>query len=93
MLTTIRLVFKNGLATDTITAPVQTIAQVAFREILDEQFTKEAYATNFKSGPYTDYKMRLPPEMKERLTFQLGLGNVQTKAQFWQQISAIFHSL
>ncbi|CAG8642721.1 22890_t:CDS:2, partial [Gigaspora rosea] len=51
------------------------------------------YATNFKSGLYTDYKMRLPPEIKERLTLQAGLGNVQTKTQFWQQTSAIFHSL
>ncbi|CAG8747327.1 11154_t:CDS:2 [Gigaspora rosea] len=37
--------------------------------------------------------MRLPPEIKERLTFQEGLGNVQTETQFWQQASAIFHSL
>ncbi|CAG8639083.1 2805_t:CDS:2, partial [Gigaspora rosea] len=51
------------------------------------------YATNFKSGPYTNYKMRLPPKMKERLTFLAGLGNVQTETQFWQQTSAIFHSL
>ncbi|KAF0435867.1 hypothetical protein F8M41_004754 [Gigaspora margarita] len=51
------------------------------------------YAANFKSGPYTDYKLRLPPEMKERLTFQSGLGAITTEADFWQQTSAIFHSI
>ncbi|KAF0528720.1 hypothetical protein F8M41_013021 [Gigaspora margarita] len=51
------------------------------------------YATVFKSGPYTDYKLRLPPEIKERLTFQSGLGAITTEADFWQQTATIFHSI
>ncbi|KAF0528709.1 hypothetical protein F8M41_013010 [Gigaspora margarita] len=51
------------------------------------------YATVFKSGPYTNYKLRLPPEMKERLTFQSGLGAITTEVDFWQQTAAIFHSI
>ncbi|KAF0488297.1 hypothetical protein F8M41_022323 [Gigaspora margarita] len=31
--------------------------------------------------------------MKERLTFQSGLGAITTEADFWQQTSAIFHSI
>ncbi|KAF0558616.1 hypothetical protein F8M41_008536 [Gigaspora margarita] len=126
--------FKNGFATDIVTALAATVIQVGFRELFNEQFITEAvqetyqqqflkykfmpnwndknsydkyhqkfeelrvlanyqYAAVFKLGPYTDYKLRLLPEMKERLTFQSGLGAITTEADFWQQTATIFYSI
>ncbi|CAG8497147.1 14630_t:CDS:10 [Gigaspora rosea] len=106
--TATRSAYKNGLTVEATTALAQQLYKFKFipnwnnKNSYDKYMNKfeelktlanYQYAANFKSQPYTDYKMRLPPEMKERLTFQAGLGNVQTETQFWQQTSAIFHSL
>ncbi|KAF0509706.1 hypothetical protein F8M41_018542 [Gigaspora margarita] len=69
--TAIRSAFKNEFAVDATTAPLATVVQVGFREILDEQFITEAVQE----------------------TYQQQIGAITTEADFWQQTSAIFHSI
>ncbi|KAF0506051.1 hypothetical protein F8M41_019223 [Gigaspora margarita] len=94
---------KNGIVADPAISAAADIVQVEFREIFDEQFITEAVQETYQQQ-FLKYKFmpnwndensydKLPPEIKERLTFQSGLGAITTEADFWQQTSAIFHSI